>query len=355
MRRFRNFGSHLVTSRYSLNELLHYAPLLDKSGFDLITVGDHTLIPNTAASYPNAQTILSFLGSITNRIKLSAAVTDPIRRHPVEIAQSTVTLDRLTHGRAMLGIGAGEMMNLEPFGLEYSRPFTRLSEAIDVIKLLWKSSPNAPADYEGEIFRLRRAYLQIKSFTSKPPPIYIGAVGKKTRELVGAKAEGWIPVIESTSSLGLHLEDVKRGLGESRRKIEDVDVTVTFYSEVSDDREAALRTVEPVARTQMIQERSVLQHLTGISVPQNLSVQRILANDPEIAKELQALASSIPIKAVEDITIVGTPEECIKRVEGYLDAGANSFLLVNLSKDQENTFKQYSEKVIPYLRENYGV
>jgi len=318
-------------------------------------VGDHTLIPNTAASYPNATTVLSFFGSITNRVKLSTAVTDPLRRHPVEIAQATVTLDRLTHGRAILGIGAGEMMNLEPFGLEYSRPFTRLAEAIDVIKLLWKSSPSAPVDYEGEIFRLRRAYLQIKSFSAKPPPIYIGAVGKKTRELVGLKAEGWMPVIESTSSLRLHTEDVKRGLDQARRKIEDVDVTVTYYSEVNDDKEAAYKTVEPVARTQLIQERSVLQHVSGISVPQNLSVQRILANDPEIAKELQTLASSIPAKAVEEVTIIGTADDCIKRIEGYLDAGATSFLLVNLSKDQDYTFKQYSEKVIPYLRENYGV
>ncbi len=354
MRRFRNFGCHLVTSRYSLPDLLKYAQLLDSGGFDVITVGDHTLIPNSAATYPNAHMVLGYLGSATKRVRLSPAVTDPLRRHPVEIAQSTVTLDQLTHGRAMLGIGAGEMMNLEPFGFEWGKAYTRLLEAIDVVKLLWGSSPNSPVDYSGEYFRLSRAYLQIRQYGPESPPIYVGAVGRKTRELVGEKTEGWIPIIESPASLRIHMQDVSRGAARSNRKAEDVDTMVTFYSEVNEDRGAALKTVEPVARMQLTQERNVLELTSGLKVPEKLSVQHLLANDPSLSTELHDFGAAIPTQVIEDVTALGTLEDCTRKLERFLDAGATSFLLCNLSRDQEGTFGPYTRTIIPYLRENYG-
>ena len=344
----------MVTSRYALPDLIRYAKKLDADGFDAITIGDHTLIPNSAATYPNATTLLGYLASVTEHCRLSQAVTDPLRRHPVEIAQAALTLDQLTRGRAMLGLGAGEMMNLEPFGLDYDRPFTRLREAVDVIKLLWRSSPKDPVDYDGEFFTLRRAYLQTGPFNAgRPPPIYIGAVGTKTRELVGEKADGWIPVLESTTSLKAHLEDVSRGAKKANRGSGGIDVMVTFYSVVGDKQEA-LKTVEAVTRVQLVQERSVVELTSGISIPREFSVARLLVNDPEITQELQSVANSIPEKVVEAVTVVGTEEDCIKRLESYLDAGATSFLLCNLGKDQDETFSRYAQRIVPYLRENYS-
>jgi alkanesulfonate monooxygenase SsuD/methylene tetrahydromethanopterin reductase-like flavin-dependent oxidoreductase (luciferase family) len=99
----------------------------------------------------------------------------------------------------------------------------------------------------------------------------------------------------------------------------------------------------------------VLEFTSGIRVPEKLSVQRLLANDPALSRELQAFGSTIPGKVIEDVTALGTVEDCIKKLEAFLDAGATSFLLCNLSRDQEGTFGPYVEKVVPYLRENYGV
>ncbi len=354
MRRLKSFGCHLITSRYNLPDILRYGKMLDGLGFDTVTVGDHTLIPDSAATYPNAHVVLGYLGALTAGCRLGTAVTDPLRRHPAEIAQSVATLDQMTYGRAMLGIGAGEMMNLEPFGLGYERPYARLAEAVEVIKRLWKATPQSPVDFDGQLFKLRKAYLQIRPFGPKLPPIYIGAVGNRTRELAGSQADGWLPIIESPDSLRVHLRDVARGAEKSGRELGEIDTRVTFYSEVNDDAEAAYRTVEPVARTQLIQERSVLAMVGGAAVPESLSVQRISANSPSANKELQDIASSVPRKIIEDVTIFGTTEDCIKRIESYLDAGATSFSLCNLSRSQESTFKAYADKVIPYLRKSYG-
>ena len=129
MIQFRHFGSHLITSRDSIPNLFQKAILLDRIGFDLLTIGDNNLIPDSQTAYPNAHTILSSIAMLTKKIKLATAVTDPFRRHPAEIAQALATLDEVSgRGRIFLGIGAGEKMNIAPFGIGWNRPLTSLRE-----------------------------------------------------------------------------------------------------------------------------------------------------------------------------------------------------------------------------------
>ncbi|MBI2648771.1 MAG: LLM class flavin-dependent oxidoreductase [Thaumarchaeota archaeon] len=355
MRRLNEFGCHLVTSRYELNDVLKYGVLLDRLGYDHLKVGDHTLIPNSQAPYPNAHAVLSALGVMTKRIRLSTAVTDPFRRHPVEIAQWVATQDQLTRGRAAVGIGAGEVMNLAPFGIEYQKPFTRLKEAVEVMKLLWAATPSRPSNYDGEIFRLTNAYLQVRPVQKPHPPVYIGAISPKTRTLVGEIATGWVPMaMESPSTLKEHLEDVKRGTERVGRRLNDIEVAVTVYTDVSNDTEAAYRSVEGVARSMLVWEREILKKRAGIEIPEELSVQRMSGNDESISKRIDEFAASIPRRLVEEATAFGTVDQCIEKFEQYLDAGATSIIICNLAKNQDLVFRKYSKEIIPYLKRHYG-
>jgi alkanesulfonate monooxygenase SsuD/methylene tetrahydromethanopterin reductase-like flavin-dependent oxidoreductase (luciferase family) len=355
LRRVNEFGCHLVTSRYELKDVLRYGVLLDKLGFDHLKVGDHTLIPNAEATYPNAHVVLAALGAMTKRIRLSTSVTDPLRRHPVEIAQWVATMDQLTRGRAAVGIGAGEVMNLAPFGIEYQRPFTRLKEAIEVMKLLWIATPSRPSNYDGEIFRLRDAYLQVRPVQKPHPPVYIGAISPKTRALVGEIASGWVPMaMESPATLKEHMEDVQRGAKRAGRRLRDIEVAVTVYTDVSNDTEAAYRSVEGVARSMLVWEREIIKKQAGIEIPEELSVQRMSGNDKSIMKKIDAFGASIPRWLVEEATAFGTADRCIKKFEQYLDAGATSIIICNVGKNQDLVFRKYSEEIIPYLKRRYG-
>lgn len=355
MRGLNEFGCHIVTSRYALSDVLKYGVLLDTLGFDHLKVGDHTLIPNSEAPYPNAHAILTALGMITKRIRLSTAVTDPFRRHPVEIAQWVATQDQLTKGRAAIGIGAGEMMNLAAFGIEYQKPFTRLKEAVEVMKLLWAATPSKPSNYDGEIFRLRNAYLQTRPVQKPHPPVYIGAVGRKTRELAGEMASGWVPMaMESPSTLKEHLTDVERGANRAGRRLKDIEVAVTVYTDVSNDTESAYRTVEGVARSMLVWEREILKKRAGIEIPEELSVQRMNGTDKSVSKRIEEFAATIPRKLVEEVTAFGTVDQCIEKYEQFLDAGATSIIVCNLGKNQNLVFRKYSKEIIPYLKRNYG-
>ncbi|HDN63326.1 MAG TPA: LLM class flavin-dependent oxidoreductase [Candidatus Bathyarchaeota archaeon] len=355
MLQLREFGVHMLTTKHEVSKLLEYGVKLERWGFDHLKVGDHTLTMNPNVEYPNAHTLLSAIGVLTKRIKLSTAVTDPLRRHPVEIAQGIATLDRITKGRVALGIGAGEAMNLAPFGIEAKKPYTALREAVQVIKMLWLSSPDNPADFKGEVFRLDRAYLQLKCYQKPHPPVYIGALSPKTRELAGELAEGWIAVaLESPKTLKVHLREVERGLAKSGRRLEDFYVSATVYTEVGDFEEA-YRTVEWTARRRLASNGEILA-LMGhkVNVPKEVTIPRIRVDDKEALSKLDEIAKSIPRKIVEQILAIGNPDQCIAKLEEYVKAGANSLIICSLSRDDDRLYRLYSEKILPYMKEIYG-
>jgi alkanesulfonate monooxygenase SsuD/methylene tetrahydromethanopterin reductase-like flavin-dependent oxidoreductase (luciferase family) len=358
MRRLREIGCHISVSEYPVGEVLRYARLLDRLGFDHMRVGDHTTTLNPKVRYPNSQAILSTIGALTRRIRIMTAVTDPFRRHPVEIAQWIATEDYLTGGRVSLGIGAGEKMNLAPFGIEYDKPVTRLREAIEVIKLLWKATPDRPAKYQGKIFHLDDAYVQFLPVQKPHPPIYVGALGRTTRALAGEVADGWITTLsESPEMLRQDLVDVERGLKASRRKIPGFEVVAGVYTDISKDRESVYREMWPMVRSGLVLGREALKRYAEIDVPEDLSTHgAVLTKDTtdRIAKMAAIVPSDLVERITPEIAAVGDAEDCIATIERYLDAGATSITICNISKNKDRVYRAYSREIIPYLRKEYG-
>ncbi len=127
-----------------------------------------------------------------SKVTLGTAVTEPIRRHPMTLAQATVTLDHLTGGRAILGIGNGERENIEPYGLPFAQQVSRLEEALEIIRLLWASGGD-PVSYAGRFWRLEDAIFGLPLFRGRQPPIWVAARAPRMRTLVGRFGDGWIP------------------------------------------------------------------------------------------------------------------------------------------------------------------
>jgi len=79
---------------------------------------------------------MAAVGVVTERVQLGTCVTEPIRRHPAMLANEWLTLDHLTKGRVILGLGSGEAENNEPYGIPFEKTVSRFEEAITIIKLL---------------------------------------------------------------------------------------------------------------------------------------------------------------------------------------------------------------------------
>jgi phthiodiolone/phenolphthiodiolone dimycocerosates ketoreductase len=126
------------------------------------------------------------------KVWLGTSVTEPIRRHPMSLAQTFVTLDHVSQGRAILGIGNGLRENTEPYGLPTDQRVARLEEALHVIRLLW-SSGGKPVSYEGKFWTLKDAVFDLPLYKGKPPRLFVGAHFPRMLRMTGRYADGWLP------------------------------------------------------------------------------------------------------------------------------------------------------------------
>ena len=167
------------------------AVYVEQQGFDSFWMPDHTVgfgIRNWDAL--EAWTVLSAIALKTKRIRLGTCVSDTHRHHPAVLAQMATTCDIVSNGRAILGIGIGEAMNLNPYGVVWDSPVSRTIDALRVIKKLWTEDV---ADYEGSYYRLDRAFLQPRPVQQPHVPIFIAGNSPRTMRMVAEFGDGWIP------------------------------------------------------------------------------------------------------------------------------------------------------------------
>lgn len=152
-------------------------------------------------------------GVLTERIRFGTAVTDVIRRHPVLLAHQAVTIDHLTRGRLILGVGAGKAADLLPYGFDLDRPVDRLAEALTVVRQLWRGAE--PVDFDGEFYQLKGAESALRPYTPGGPPIWIGAQGLV--DLVGRHADGWLPALMPVDAYADAVEEIDTAALEAGR------------------------------------------------------------------------------------------------------------------------------------------
>jgi phthiodiolone/phenolphthiodiolone dimycocerosates ketoreductase len=141
--------------------------------------------------------ILAVTASRMRGIDVGTLVTEAIRKHPMAIAQSFVTLDHISRGHAILGIGNGERENCEPYGLPWERQVSRLDEALRLIHLLW-SSGGKPVTFDGEFWKLRDAVFNLPLYKGKTPRVWIASHAPRMLELTGRYGDGWVPALKQT-------------------------------------------------------------------------------------------------------------------------------------------------------------
>src|SRR3954465_14257802 len=167
----------------------------DSAGFDRIAVMDHVFQIGAVGPIDHemleAYTTLGFLAAHTRRAKLLTVVTAVVYRDPGLLAKAVTTLDVLSGGRAMLGIGAAwneeESRGLGLFFPSTAERFERLEEALQICSQMW-SDDDSP--YVGKHYRLERTLNSPQARTRPPPPVLIGGAGeRKTLRLVAQYAD----------------------------------------------------------------------------------------------------------------------------------------------------------------------
>ena len=204
----------------------HWMYLAPLGVWDSSTFPSARLIRSPEENF-DAWSFLTWLAGRTRKATIGTAVTEAIRRHPAEIAQAALSIHHLSHGRFVLGIGAGEKENIEPYGLSYKGQVSRLEEALYVIRLLWGSKDYV--SYQGKFFELDRAVIGLGPYRGKFPPIWIAAHGPRTLRLTGRYGDGWLPQGPSNTEMVTKLQAEREEHGRADRPMMIGDITPFLY------------------------------------------------------------------------------------------------------------------------------
>ncbi len=269
---------------------------------------------------------------------LGSAVTDPYRLHPAALAQMSTTINHLTGGKFILGIGAGEGMNLKAYNIPYSHAVTKMDESIRLMKEFWNKGRDVT--FEGKYFQTNNAVLLPKPVSEIP--VWIAGNGPKTLKLTAEIADGWMPGGAFVDFYKANREEIVKIMKAKGRDInkftfgyftrifmhDDENRLESFYSGMKSGLALQLKTLKRLGYWKEDYEQ-LFKEATGF----DSDVMSILVYDREDARKfklnkLAPIVEDIPDKIVrESGLMVGRKEDIIKKIQKFVDAGAEHFVL----------------------------
>lgn len=271
----------------------------------------------------DAMAVAAAAAVLTTNVALVTSVVDTVRRHPSLLAQSALTIGHLAEGRFILGLGSGETENTVPYGFDFTRPVSRFEEALHVIRLLWDS--DGPVDFDGQFYRLRHARLDTEPYDGRVPPIWIGASGRRTLDIVGRYADGWWPTGAWTPED--YAEKLTAVRASADRAGRDPAAITPCYIQVCligrDD--AALEEIlaAPLVKAFLLQVSAPLLRSFGYEHPMGENWRGYQDIDPAVLTRERILDFLAAVQPEMLLSVIphGTPKQVARIVKDYVDAG----------------------------------
>ena len=179
-----------------IDELTAIAKACDESGFFYVAVCDHVAIPRPydeamRTSWWDTLTTLGYLAGVTTETRLLSHVYVLPYRHPLMTAKGFLTLDNVSRGRAILGVGAGHVdAEFDLLGIDFDDRGNALDEALDIVR---SSFDDEYPTYVGERWSVKDAGLQPRPIQPGGPPIWVGGSSKAAMRRAAEKGDGWLP------------------------------------------------------------------------------------------------------------------------------------------------------------------
>ena len=221
----------------------------EERGFDSIWFPEHTHIPSVRTTdFPGGGTLpkeyahmsdpfiscMSAAGATTH-LKVGTGVSLIPQHEPIALAKTVATLDRLSNGRFLFGIGAGwNVEEMENHGVAYSNRWKVLEEHLKAMKLLWTEEE---ASFDGDYVKFDKVWSYPKPLTQPHPPIIIGTFGSKWgRQRVAEIGDGWIPIGLFHEDMVADIEDLNQRLVALGREPDSVEITIfDVYETIEED------------------------------------------------------------------------------------------------------------------------
>jgi len=316
-----------------IGECAKLAALAERAGFEMLGIVDSQSVS------ADAYVALAVAARSTSRIRVGPAVTNPITRHPVVTANAIATLDRLSGGRAFMGLGAGDSA-VFTLGL---RP-ARLAELERTVLDLQALTSGRPVVRDG-------LPAQIKGVTRRVP-LYLAADGPRAHQLAGRLADGaFIGSGLTAPDVATSRAELAAGARAAGRDPESLDTWWLVKANVADSRSVA---IEEIKGTLVSSGNRVFRALAPPAALQAAVADIHRGYDPLAHAALDAAANGrlsdraeVTAYLAERFAIAGTPDDCVDQVERARRAGADRLLLTAITPDPWRFIERWRTEVMP--------
>jgi probable F420-dependent oxidoreductase len=288
---------------------LEQAQRAEELGFDSLWVSEHMLfyVPTF-----DAITVLAAFAARTQRILLGSAVLLLPLRHPTVVAKEVASLDIISNGRIVLGVGVGGEFPREfvACGVPVKERGRRTDEAIEVMRKLWSGSG---VNHEGRFFRLEDANMQPKPVQKPGPPIWVAGRSEAAMRRTARLGDGYMPYLFSPERYRDSLAKVSALAQQQGRDPASIEAGLYQFICLADTYEEARRRANQ-----------------DLSIRYNQPFDRI----------------------VDRYCVLGPPDRCAQRLGEYVESGVRHFILVPIAPPPElpTHLEVYAGEVMPKVR-----
>lgn len=294
----------------------------------------------------DAYTPLAWWGSSTQRVRLGTSVIQLSARTPTACAMAALTLDHLSGGRHILGLGVSGPQVVEGwYGQRFPKPLARTREYIDIVRQVW--ARESPVTSAGPHYRLPltgegttglgKALKPITHPLRADIPIMLGAEGPKNVALAAEICDGWLPIFYSPRMAGMYNEWLDEGFARpgARRSREDFEICATAQVVITDDRAAAFAGIKPFLALYMGGMGAEETNFHA-DVYRRMGYTQVV---DEVTKLFRSgrkdeAAEIIPDELVDDAVIVGDIDHVRKQMAVWEAAGVTMMVVTAGSAEQ---------------------
>ncbi|WP_455286267.1 LLM class flavin-dependent oxidoreductase [[Eubacterium] cellulosolvens] len=318
------------TERFPIWKEIEYCKLAEEKGFYSVWQGQSRMARDSILP-------LAAIAAVTKRLKLGSGVIHTWTRNPAMIAVIFSTLDEISRGRALLGIGALWEPMASKIGIRRDSPMLAVREYVQVLQRLFRMET---VTFHGEHVNLTDIRLE------RPTnyiPVYIGATGFKMIELAGEIADGvvlnYMVSPEYNKNAMKHIETGARKAG---RHLSSIDRPQLVACSLDEDSQKAIDAVRPMVTEYLGMEPHIMK-MSGVRESLVNEIHEALGGWPPRSEGLEKAIPLVEDKIVQMLTASGTADECRKKVQAYVDEGCTCPLLWPIGTNVQELIETFAE------------
>lgn len=259
----------------------------EELGYDSVWIADRIASGQQGSPILEATVALAAFAGYTQRITLGTSVLLLPLRHPAVVAKQLASLDYLSGGRLVVAVGIGENpKDYEAVQVPYRERGARVDEAISVLRQLWDEGPT---NFEGRFFRFEDVWVEPGPARAGGPPIWVGGISEAALRRAGRLGDGWLGYLLPPERYGQGLDAIRSHAREAGR--------------------------DPDALT------------PGLMIPIHADQDGDRARHDARESLTRRYGRPVPAELIESVCAVGTPEQCVRKLEAFEEAGVRSFVL----------------------------